>query len=96
MNKHPVRLIFTSDLLTDFQELGQDVLKSTLLLGYTRFSSVTGLSSVGQMEVLLFHSNHVAWISALLVLYPVLFSPYDDQYFIAQISHVLKRSNNNT
>ena len=90
MNKHPVHFIFTSDLVTDFQELGQDVLTSTFLLGYTLFSPLPGLFCGSDVSSL-FHLNRGAWIS----IFPILLCLHSDAqpFIIWQISHVLKPGN---
>ena len=90
LNKHPVHFIFTSDPVTDFQELGQDVLTSTFLLGYTRFSPLPGLFCGSDVSSL-FHLNCGAWIS----IFPILFCLHSDAqpFIICQISHVLKCGN---
>lgn len=86
-------------LISDSQELGQVVLPSTLILGWTHFSSLTG-SSLDQMEVLRCHSNTCVGcllssccilLSVLTLGWPVLY-----QLVAVQPSSVLTGGNNHT
>lgn len=92
-------MILISDLVTDSQELGQVVLPSTLILGCTHFSSLTG-SSLDPMEVLPCHSNTCVGcllssccvpLSVLTLGWPVLY-----QSVAVQPSSVLTGGNNHT